>query len=82
LEFLDALRKACTEVENLEDKGNSSKTAAIYGMAAKIPDKTVVEEVAYLYLDACYSMPTNATENEEKEENTEEEDKTENARSQ
>jgi hypothetical protein len=27
------------------------------GMAAQIPDKTMVEEIAHMYLDACYSMP-------------------------
>ena len=26
-------------------------------MAAQIPDKSVVEEVAHLYLDAVYSVP-------------------------
>lgn len=58
LEFLTDLQLACDEVSKLPDKGRSSKTAAIYGMAAKVPDKSIVDEVAYLYLDACYSMPT------------------------
>lgn len=56
-DFVIDLRQACKEVTELPDQGKGSKTAAIYGMAAKIPDKTIVEEVAHLYLDACYSMP-------------------------
>lgn len=66
---MDALRETCSEIEKLEDKGKSSKTAAIYGIAGKIPDKTVIEEVAHLYLDACYSMPT--AEKEEENDHTE-----------
>lgn len=31
--------------------------AGIYGMAAQIPDKTLIDEVAFMYLDSCYSMP-------------------------
>ena len=31
--------------------------AALYGMAAQIPDKTLVDEMAYAYLDACYAEP-------------------------
>ncbi|KAL3115599.1 hypothetical protein niasHT_014276 [Heterodera trifolii] len=56
--FLVDLKKACEEVAALPDRGANSKTAAIYGMAAKIPDKGLVEEVAHLYIDACYSMPS------------------------
>lgn len=70
LDFLMDLIKVCEEVSALPDKGNDSKTvrliifkslivvqAAIYGMAAQMPDKSVVEEVAHLYLDAVYSLP-------------------------
>uniref|UniRef100_A0A914GVD7 sphinganine-1-phosphate aldolase n=1 Tax=Globodera rostochiensis TaxID=31243 RepID=A0A914GVD7_GLORO len=56
--FLEDLKIACEEVAASPDRGESSKTAAIYGMAAKIPDKGIIEEVAHLYIDACYSMPT------------------------
>uniref|UniRef100_A0A0M3K5J9 Mediator of RNA polymerase II transcription subunit 13 n=1 Tax=Anisakis simplex TaxID=6269 RepID=A0A0M3K5J9_ANISI len=34
-----------------------TRTAAIYGMAAAVPDKCLVEEVSYMYLDSCYAMP-------------------------
>lgn len=27
----------------------------MYGTSQKIPDRSLVNEVAYLYLDACYS---------------------------
>ncbi|KAL7079789.1 hypothetical protein ACQ4LE_001348 [Meloidogyne hapla] len=55
--FLNDLRKSCEQVCQLPDKGKNSKTAALYGMAAQIPDKSIIEDVAHLYLDACYSMP-------------------------
>lgn len=29
--------------------------AAIYGLAQSIPDRSVVEELAHAYIDACYS---------------------------
>lgn len=31
--------------------------ASIYGLAASIPDKSLVSDVAYMYLDSCYEMP-------------------------
>ncbi len=31
--------------------------AALYGMSQKIPDRTIVKEFAFAYLDACYSTP-------------------------
>jgi len=60
IKFLNDLRECCKQVCQLPDKGKQSKTAALYGMAAQIPDKTIIEDVAHLYLDACYSMPTKA----------------------
>ncbi|KAK5974592.1 hypothetical protein GCK32_010427 [Trichostrongylus colubriformis] len=33
------------------------EAAALYGMAQKIPDRSIVQEFAYAYLDACYSAP-------------------------
>ncbi|CAK5033511.1 unnamed protein product [Meloidogyne enterolobii] len=60
IKFLNDLRECCKQVCQLPDKGKESKTAALYGMAAQIPDKTIIEDVAHLYLDACYSMPTKA----------------------
>uniref|UniRef100_A0A915LIB7 sphinganine-1-phosphate aldolase n=1 Tax=Meloidogyne javanica TaxID=6303 RepID=A0A915LIB7_MELJA len=60
IKFLNDLRECCKQVCQLPDKGKNSKTAALYGMAAQIPDKTIIEDVAHLYLDACYSMPTKA----------------------
>ncbi|ETN74417.1 hypothetical protein NECAME_13013 [Necator americanus] len=33
------------------------EAAALYGMAQKIPDRSIVQEFAYTYLDACYSSP-------------------------
>uniref|UniRef100_A0A1I7YDU3 sphinganine-1-phosphate aldolase n=1 Tax=Steinernema glaseri TaxID=37863 RepID=A0A1I7YDU3_9BILA len=56
-EFVADLTKACDEVRSDPKKGGDSKSAAIYGLAAQIPDKSLVEEVAYTFLDACYAMP-------------------------
>ncbi|XP_075534206.1 sphingosine-1-phosphate lyase isoform X1 [Dermacentor variabilis] len=33
----------------------STGKAAIYGMAQSIPDRSVIEELAHAYIDACYS---------------------------
>uniref|UniRef100_A0A5S6R5A8 sphinganine-1-phosphate aldolase n=1 Tax=Trichuris muris TaxID=70415 RepID=A0A5S6R5A8_TRIMR len=33
----------------------SSGTAAFYGIAHSIPDRSLIEEIAYAYLDACYA---------------------------
>ncbi|CAJ0931014.1 unnamed protein product, partial [Mesorhabditis belari] len=51
------LRSVCQEVESLPDKGNKSSTAALYGLAAGIPDKTLVDEMTAAYMDACYAAP-------------------------
>uniref|UniRef100_A0A915ECX9 sphinganine-1-phosphate aldolase n=1 Tax=Ditylenchus dipsaci TaxID=166011 RepID=A0A915ECX9_9BILA len=56
--FVQDLRAVAHEVASLENKGGDSATASIYGMAAQIPDKSLVDEVVYLYLDSCYAMPT------------------------
>lgn len=56
--FLNDLKFVTEEVAKLEDKGKDSHTAAIYGMATQIPDKSLIDEVAYLYLDSCYAMPS------------------------
>ncbi|XP_035215783.1 sphingosine-1-phosphate lyase-like [Stegodyphus dumicola] len=34
----------------------TSGTAAIYGMAQQIPDRSLVSELVWTYLDACYSI--------------------------
>lgn len=49
-EFLRDLRECVNAVKNdrsLNKKGN----AAIYGMASSIPDKSIINEVAGVYLD-------------------------------
>ncbi|TKR64459.1 hypothetical protein L596_024986 [Steinernema carpocapsae] len=56
-EFVEDLRRSCDEVRSEPNKGGDSKSAAIYGLAAQIPDKTLVNEVAFTFLDACYAMP-------------------------
>ncbi|GMR48070.1 hypothetical protein PMAYCL1PPCAC_18265, partial [Pristionchus mayeri] len=55
--FLADLLEASTAVSHMSDRGNGSATAALYGMAAQIPDKSLVDEMAFAYLDACYAEP-------------------------
>ncbi|KAF8356718.1 spl-1 [Pristionchus pacificus] len=55
--FLADVADASTAVSQLPDKGNGSATAALYGLAAQIPDKSLVDEMAFAYLDACYASP-------------------------
>jgi sphinganine-1-phosphate aldolase len=53
-QFLQDLRESVNEIKSNPNR-KSSKTAAIYGMAASIPDKSIVNEVACGFLDALYS---------------------------
>ncbi|PAV63623.1 hypothetical protein WR25_20874 [Diploscapter pachys] len=55
--FLADVKEVVNEVAALPDKGNKSGTAALYGMAAQIPDKSLIDEMVYQYLDACYAKP-------------------------
>ncbi|MFH4982832.1 hypothetical protein AB6A40_009541 [Gnathostoma spinigerum] len=55
--FINDLREVSEVLLNEPQKKGASETAAIYGMAASIPDKSVVNEVAFSFLDACYAMP-------------------------
>ncbi|KHJ91697.1 pyridoxal-dependent decarboxylase domain protein [Oesophagostomum dentatum] len=55
--FLKDLSEVCAEVAASADKGCKSSTAALYGMAAQIPDKSLVDEMAFEFLDACYAKP-------------------------
>jgi hypothetical protein len=56
--FLTDLAIVCEEIRQSPDKGKKSDTARIYGMADSIPGE-LVDEVAHIYLDACYAMPSN-----------------------
>uniref|UniRef100_A0A0N4ZSM4 sphinganine-1-phosphate aldolase n=1 Tax=Parastrongyloides trichosuri TaxID=131310 RepID=A0A0N4ZSM4_PARTI len=51
--FVSDLKEAVEEVNSDPNKGNKSKSAAIYGMAAQVPDKSLINEVTQIYLDAC-----------------------------
>lgn len=52
--FVDDLRECVAEI--MRDPGQpSTGQAAVYGMAQSIPDRSVVEELACAYIDACYS---------------------------
>jgi len=53
-QFLQDLKESINEIKSDPNK-KSSQTAAIYGMAASIPDKSIVNEVACGFLDALYS---------------------------
>uniref|UniRef100_A0A915BA25 sphinganine-1-phosphate aldolase n=1 Tax=Parascaris univalens TaxID=6257 RepID=A0A915BA25_PARUN len=65
--FIRDLKDVVDELMNEPDKGNSSEMAAIYGMAETVPDKSIISEVAFAYLDACYAMPTAVEEKESDE---------------
>ncbi|KAG8195137.1 hypothetical protein JTE90_023314, partial [Oedothorax gibbosus] len=54
--------KKCT-VEILKDPvSKTTGTAAIYGMAQQIPDRSLVSEIVWAYLDAVYSIKEEHTE--------------------
>lgn len=55
--FIFDLRQACDEVRAMPNLGGSSKTAAIYGTAAIIPDRNIVSSMTHVFLDACYATP-------------------------
>ncbi|VDM38169.1 unnamed protein product [Toxocara canis] len=55
--FIRDLRTVVDELRNEPKKGADSEMAAIYGMAESVPDKSIINEVAFAYLDACYAMP-------------------------
>uniref|UniRef100_A0A0K0DMZ0 sphinganine-1-phosphate aldolase n=1 Tax=Angiostrongylus cantonensis TaxID=6313 RepID=A0A0K0DMZ0_ANGCA len=55
--FLKDLKEVVDEVNASSDKGNTSNTAALYGLAAQIPDKSLVDEITHGFLDACYAEP-------------------------
>jgi sphinganine-1-phosphate aldolase len=54
-QFLEDLRNAIAEVKADPDKF-SSGTAAVYGMAASMPDKAPVRQIAAAFLDALYTV--------------------------
>uniref|UniRef100_A0A158R679 sphinganine-1-phosphate aldolase n=1 Tax=Syphacia muris TaxID=451379 RepID=A0A158R679_9BILA len=56
-DFLRDLRVVTEMVMNEPSKGNDSATASIYGLAAAIPDKSLVSEISMEFLDACYATP-------------------------
>ncbi|CAJ0578461.1 unnamed protein product, partial [Mesorhabditis spiculigera] len=44
-------------MRNSKQAIEEGSTAALYGMAQKIPDRSIVHEFAYTYLDTCYTAP-------------------------
>ncbi|KAI6195567.1 hypothetical protein M3Y94_01002100 [Aphelenchoides besseyi] len=55
--FLTDLNIVCEEVRQLPDRGGKTETAVVYGMAGTLPDRSLIDEVAHAYLDACYALP-------------------------
>ncbi|XP_076332013.1 sphingosine-1-phosphate lyase [Tachypleus tridentatus] len=45
----------CTEVIMQDPKAAATGTAALYGMSQSIPDRSLVSEIGWIFLDACYS---------------------------
>lgn len=56
--FLSHVRE-CTEKILKDPVSRTTGTAAIYGMAQQIPDRSLVAEIVWAYLDACYSIKKN-----------------------
>ncbi|KAL5964194.1 Sphingosine-1-phosphate lyase 1, partial [Taenia solium] len=52
--FLDDLKAAAERLLN-SPKSKSTGMAAVYGMCAQIPDRSLVASVAASFLDACYA---------------------------
>uniref|UniRef100_A0A8R1Y1Z4 sphinganine-1-phosphate aldolase n=1 Tax=Onchocerca volvulus TaxID=6282 RepID=A0A8R1Y1Z4_ONCVO len=55
--FTDDLRNVTSILMNDPDEGKHSEMAAIYGLAATIPNKQLISDLAHCYLDACYTAP-------------------------
>uniref|UniRef100_A0AC35UF34 Sphingosine-1-phosphate lyase n=1 Tax=Rhabditophanes sp. KR3021 TaxID=114890 RepID=A0AC35UF34_9BILA len=55
-DFVGDLKEVTDVLKKDPTKGNNSKSAAIYGMAAQVPDMSLIDEVTAGYLDACYSV--------------------------
>lgn len=53
-QFVSDVRECTAEIMQAPRLPSSGK-AAIYGMAQSIPDRSVIEELACAYIDACYS---------------------------
>uniref|UniRef100_A0A914WYW5 Uncharacterized protein n=1 Tax=Plectus sambesii TaxID=2011161 RepID=A0A914WYW5_9BILA len=56
--FVDDVRQGTKDLLSNPESTKDSKTAAIYGMAASVPDKTLVEDVAFAFLDSCFATPS------------------------
>uniref|UniRef100_A0A1I8E8J1 sphinganine-1-phosphate aldolase n=1 Tax=Wuchereria bancrofti TaxID=6293 RepID=A0A1I8E8J1_WUCBA len=56
--FIDDLRKVAFALMNDPDREKHSNMAAIYGLAATIPDKQLISNLTHCYLDACYTAPS------------------------
>ncbi|XP_064614038.1 sphingosine-1-phosphate lyase 1-like [Liolophura sinensis] len=52
--FLDDVRSSVAEIMN-DPQAECGGAAAIYGMAQSIPDRTLVNDMAQIFIDACYS---------------------------
>lgn len=52
--FVNDLKQSVKGLMNKEDR-QLGKVAAIYCSSQSIPDKSIIADVAYLYLDACYN---------------------------
>ncbi|VDO71410.1 unnamed protein product [Heligmosomoides polygyrus] len=55
--LLADIRAAVEEIKT-NPMSELEKAASLYGMVEKIPDRSIVQEFAYTYLDACYSSPS------------------------
>lgn len=52
--FVEDLKKSVKDIMSRDDR-KLGKVAAIYCSTQGIPDKSIIADVAYLFLDACYS---------------------------
>uniref|UniRef100_A0A0R3RZ15 sphinganine-1-phosphate aldolase n=1 Tax=Elaeophora elaphi TaxID=1147741 RepID=A0A0R3RZ15_9BILA len=56
--FTDDLQKVTFALMDDPNREKRSDMAAIYGLAATIPDKQLISDITHCYLDACYSAPS------------------------
>lgn len=56
---MEDLKLCLAEAIQQNDSIEKSPTASIYGIAGNIPLKSVIDDVTFIYMDSCYSMPIN-----------------------
>lgn len=61
--LLKDIREICEELVKEPPETKPTGSGAIYGMAQRIPDRSIVEDLAHFYLDACYTTQASPIQN-------------------